>query len=132
MTDTSTRSARPAVLVVDDDAALRELLSDLVTEAGFRPIPATDGEEVLALARHHHPILALLDVGLPRMDGYAALLRLRGDPLTRHIPVIMVTGHQEPSFPPLSRDLGAAHLTKPFSLQELTAAMCRVLSAAPA
>jgi len=69
-------------------------------------------------------VLIILDVMMPQVDGYTAVVRLRGDPLTRHIPVIMVTGRTEPWFPLLSADMGVvAHLQKPFAPQQLLEAI---------
>lgn len=85
---------------------------------GFRPVTADDGDRV-ELALQHHPVL-ILDIMLPQVDGYTAVVRLRGHPPTRNIPVIMITGRTEPWFPLLSADMGVvAHLQKPFSPQQL-------------
>ncbi len=117
-------AARPVVLVVDDEAEVRELVSEILGRAGFRPVTADDGERVLELALQHHPALIILDIMLPKVDGYTTVVRLRGDPLTRHIPVIMITGRTERWFPMLSADMGTvAHLLKPFSPDQLLEAV---------
>ena len=119
------------VLVADDDANLRDLLCDLLGLAGFRTVPASDGAEVLDLAVRERPALILLDVLMPTMDGYTALTRLQGDPATRDIPAIMLTGRVEPIYGTVSAGVGAvAHLTKPVSARTLTETVRRSLDAA--
>ena len=106
MTDPSNAPPTPLVLVADDDPGVRDLVCDVLTEAGFRTVAAGDGEEALALAHDHEPDLIVLDVMMPRVDGYSALTRLRGRPETREIPVIILTGQGDP----LYRDLSAGIL----------------------
>lgn len=121
--------AGPVVLVVDDEAGVRELVSKILRRAGFRPLATDDGEGVVELALEHRPALIILDIMLPQVDGYTTVVRLRGDPLTRHIPVIMITGRTEPWFPLLSADMGVvAHLQKPFSPDQLLEAVRAALS----
>lgn len=85
---------------------------------------ADDGERVLELALQHDPVLIILDIMMPRVDGYTVVVRLRGHPPTRHIPVIMITGRTEPWFPLLSADMGVlAHLQKPFTPEQLLEAV---------
>ncbi len=127
------RPAEPAgrlVLVADDDAAVRDLVCEVLQEAGFRTLVATDGEEVTEQARAHRPALIILDVMMPNVDGYTTLTRLRSDPRTGEIPVIILTGQAEPLYRTLSAGVGAvAHLTKPFSPGHLTETVRRVLDA---
>lgn len=113
-------AAGPVVLIVDDDAGVRELVSKILGRAGFRPVTADDGERVVELALEHHPALIILDIMMPQVDGYTTVVRLRGHPPTRKIPVIMITGRTESWFPLLSADMGVvAHLQKPFAPQQL-------------
>ncbi len=128
MSDPSTQPGGRVALVADDDADTCELLSDLLGQAGFRTVTTGDGEAVLALAREHQPSLIVLDVMMPAVDGYTALTRLQGDPSTRGIPVIVLTGQADPVYRTLSAGVGAvAHLTKPFSARALTETVQRVL-----
>jgi len=125
----SVSSVGPLVLVADDDAATRDLVSDVLAHAGFRTVTAADGEKLVELAAAHQPALILLDVNMPNMDGYTTLTHLRGHPSTREIPVIIVTGEDEPVYQNLSGGLGAAaHVTKPFSPHSLTETVLRVLA----
>ena len=107
---------RRLILVADDDAEVREMMAEVLAGAGFRVLTAADGEEAVELSRKHRPALVVLDVLMPRMDGYTTLTRLRGHPSTRDIPVIVLTGQADPRYQNLSLGLGAvAHLEKPFT-----------------
>lgn len=107
---------RPLVLVADDETEVRQLVGDILVEAGFDTLSARDGLELLDLAARHRPELIVADVMMPKMDGYTAVARLRGQPATAGIPVIMLTGCSDPAYRELSEGMGAAaHLTKPFS-----------------
>jgi two-component system phosphate regulon response regulator PhoB len=122
--------AGPLILVADDDEAVRDLVCDMLSDAGFRTVTASDGEEVTAQAVQHHPALIILDVMMPHMDGYTTLTRLRGRAETRTIPVIVLTGQAEPVYRTLSAGVGAAaHLTKPFSARQLTETVRKALGA---
>jgi len=83
------RSSR-CVLVADDDTDVLELICEVLTGAGFQPMTATDGADVRPLALAHRPAVSVLDVLMPKMDGYTALTRLGGDRATRDIPVVML------------------------------------------
>jgi CheY-like chemotaxis protein len=121
----------PLVLVVDDDAEVRQTVADVLSEAGFRIATAASGEEGVAFAQAHRPALVVLDVMMREMDGYTALTRLRGDPATDRIPVIVLTGQEEPIYRTLSFGVGAvAHLTKPFSPARLTDTVQQALARA--
>ncbi len=123
----------PLVLVADDDPEVRDFVCEVLREAGFVTATATDGDEVAEQARRATPRLIILDVMMPRMDGYTTLTRLRGHPATRDIPVIVLTGQAEPVYRTLSAGVGAvAHLTKPFSPEQLTRTVRRVIAEAPA
>ena len=125
----SAGARRPLALVADDEAEVRQLVGDALVEAGFETLSARDGLELLELATRHCPELIVADVMMPRMDGYTAIARLRGHPVTATIPIIMLTGCTDPAYGELSEGMGAAaHLTKPFSpvlLGELAQAMVR-------
>lgn len=125
----SAGARRPLALVADDEAEVRQLVGDVLVEAGFETLSARDGLELLELATRHCPELIVADVMMPKMDGYTAIARLRGHPVTATIPIIMLTGCTDPAYGDLSEGMGAAaHLTKPFSpvlLGELAQAMVR-------
>jgi CheY-like chemotaxis protein len=80
------------ILIVEDDAADREVLSHRLGKQGYRTIAADTGEKGLTLARTERPSLALLDLQLPDVDGFSVCQRLDEDEATGHIPVIVVSG----------------------------------------
>lgn len=105
------------VLVIDDDAATRDLVSRFLRREGFAVRCAPDGAEGLAMARRLRPIAILLDVMMPRMDGWAVLSALKADPELAETPVVMVTVVQERG---LAFSLGATeYLNKPLRWDRL-------------
>ncbi len=116
----SDASGPPLVLVADDEPLIRDLVSDVLAEAGFRTVRAADGSEVLPLALEHRPALIVMDVMMPNLDGYTTITRLRNHVATKDIPVVILTGQAGSIYRTLSFGLGAtAHLTKPFSPRQL-------------
>ncbi|HEY0582264.1 MAG TPA: response regulator, partial [Chloroflexota bacterium] len=79
------------VLVVDDDPALRDVLGSLLSEDGWRVTTASDGEAALAAIGREKPTAMVLDLMMPRVDGFEVLQQLRAEPTTRDLPVIVVT-----------------------------------------
>jgi diguanylate cyclase (GGDEF)-like protein len=119
--------ARPRLLVADDEPDAREALAQ-VLEADYDVVVASDGQQALDLARAEHPDIVLLDINMPRMDGFQALDRLRSDPATAEIPVIFVSARSDDVVKVRSLDLGAVdYLQKPFSERELRARVERTL-----
>jgi CheY-like chemotaxis protein len=80
------------VLLVEDDAALRELMAEILTDEGYAVLEAKDGRHGLRLAQEHMPSLILADQVLPAMSGIELLERLRASRATRSIPVVLVSG----------------------------------------
>jgi len=85
------------ILVVEDNARNRKLLRTILKYRGFEVVECDDGAPSLDLARRHNPVLILMDIELPTMDGITALGRLRADPDTKDIPVVAVTASVTPS-----------------------------------
>lgn len=85
--------ASNAVLIVDDSAPNLVLTAAILERAGYRCLRAENAADTISLARMEHPALVLMDMGLPDMDGCMATQALRADPLTRDIPVVMVTAY---------------------------------------
>jgi two-component system cell cycle response regulator DivK len=81
------------VLVVEDHEDNRQILRDLLENAGYDMIEAKDGEEALMAAASQRPDLILMDVQLPILDGYEATRRIKMDPILKTIPVIVVTSY---------------------------------------
>jgi CheY-like chemotaxis protein len=88
---------KPIVLVVEDNERNRKLVRTILEFRGYEVVECEDGEPSLELARQHRPVLVLMDIQLPKMNGVAALKRLRADPATKSIPVIAVTASVTPS-----------------------------------
>src|SRR5262245_45887162 len=86
----------PVILVVDDSADGRLMYSMYLSHHGFRVLEAGDGEAAIQLAIEHRPMLILMDLGLPKMDGWEATRRIKADPRTRHILVFALSGHAFP------------------------------------
>ena len=84
-------TARPLVLVVDDNEKNLKLVRDVLRAAGLQPLEAADGHEGLALAVEHRPDVILMDIRLPDMDGTLVARRLKEDPRTASIPVVALT-----------------------------------------
>ena len=91
--DNSVLGGEPAknILVVEDDKFLRDILVQKLRREGFRVLEAPDGEEALKLAGSGHPDLILLDILLPRIDGFEVLKRLKADAATDSVPVIILS-----------------------------------------
>ena len=107
------------ILIVDDEAPIVEILKYNLTKSGYRVIVAYDGEEGYYAAVNQKPDLILLDVMLPKMDGFEVLRKIREKQST---PVIMLTAREEEVDKILGLELGADdYITKPFSVRELTA-----------
>lgn len=105
------------VLVIDDDPAVRDLMSRFLTKSGFRAVAAADGEEGLRLAREINPLVITLDVIMPEYDGWDVLRKLKSDPRLAQIPVIIVTVVDNQA---MGLDLGASnYLIKPVDRDRL-------------
>jgi two-component system cell cycle response regulator DivK len=89
-------SVLPLVLIVDDYPDTCDMYAAYLDLAGFRSLKANDGYEALRVAAESLPDVILMDLGLPRIDGYEVTRRLKGDLRTRHIPVIALTAHATP------------------------------------
>lgn len=113
------------VMVVDDQGSVRQLLREYLTEQGFRVLVAADGQEAIYMARHEQPDVILLDIMMPKMDGFQFLMQFRKE---RRTPVIVVTAREEETDAVLGLQLGADdYIVKPFRMRELVARIQAVL-----
>jgi class 3 adenylate cyclase len=113
---------RPQILIVDDSAAHRDLLTSFMEADGYAAAAAADGKEGLARVEATPPDLILLDVSMPGLDGLSVCARLKEGPDTRHIPIVLVTGLQVEADRIRGLEAGADDfLTKPVSRAELRA-----------
>ena len=114
------------ILAVDDDDSIRELLEMQLKRNGYETLTAADGKAALEQAAQAD--LVLLDVMLPGIDGFEVCRRLKADPSTQAIPVIMLTAKAEEIDKVLGLELGADdYMVKPFSVRELLARIKAVL-----
>jgi two-component system, OmpR family, alkaline phosphatase synthesis response regulator PhoP len=108
------------ILIVDDNAQNLELLQAYLEEISERVETARDGVEALELVQRDQPDIILLDVMMPRMSGFQLCSRLKGDPATRDIPIVMITALNEVSDVERAVESGADDfLTKPVNKLEL-------------
>jgi DNA-binding response OmpR family regulator len=113
------------ILVVDDQSSVRRLLEEYLGEEGFRVVTAVDGQAAIYTARHEQPDLILLDLMMPKMDGYQFLKLYRQE---RQTPVIIITARDEETDAVLGLELGADdYVIKPFRMRELAARIRAVL-----
>jgi two-component system phosphate regulon response regulator PhoB len=122
MPDMVPGSARPTILVVEDEVPLLTLLRYNLEKQGFRVEEATDGEEALARVAEGRPDLVLLDWMLPQLSGLEVCRQLRRRPATRDLPIIMVTARTEQQDTVRALDIGADdYISKPFAMEGLMA-----------
>ena len=81
------------ILIVEDNEPSRDALSRRLARRGYRVVPAVDGQQAVAVAREVLPDLILMDLGLPRIDGWEATRQLKEGDATRHIPIIVLSAH---------------------------------------
>ena len=92
-TPVNPRRDRPLVLIVEDQSELRKLYAEQLTLSGFDVIEAGDGLEAITHTTNQSPDVVLMDLSLPRVDGWEATRRLKNDDRTAHIPVVALTAH---------------------------------------
>jgi len=108
------------VLVVEDYADNRDLLTEYLTFRGFAVSAAADGDAAIRLAREEPPDVILMDLRMPGVDGWQATRQLKADPMTAHVPVIAVTAHALRPEVQSARDAGCdAVVAKPFDIAAL-------------
>jgi DNA-binding response OmpR family regulator len=114
--------------VADDEDDLRELVTYRLTRSGYQVIGAGDGLEALELATERTPDLMVLDVMMPKLDGYELTRRVRAEEALRSIPVILLTARSQESDIDRGFEVGADdYLRKPFNPDELVARVRAVL-----
>jgi DNA-binding response OmpR family regulator len=116
------------ILVVDDERDIVDLVRYNLTKNGYDALVATDGQEALQVAARELPDLIILDLMLPGLHGTEVARRLKGDPKTAHIPIVMLTAKGEETDVVVGLTLGADdYVTKPFSMKILLARLATVL-----
>jgi two-component system, OmpR family, phosphate regulon response regulator PhoB len=116
------------ILIVDDEPAIRQMLAFTLAREGHSWVEAGDAEEAYAAVSHTRPDLILLDWMLPGISGVAFVRRIKRDPKTRSIPIIMLSAKGEEADKVSALDIGADdYITKPFSTEELLARIRAVI-----
>jgi CheY-like chemotaxis protein len=119
---------RQLVLVVEDYQDAREMYAAYLQFSGFDVAEASNGIEAVEKATELLPDIVLMDLALPRMDGWEATRRLKGDPRTRHIPIVALTGHALAGHAEGAREAGCdSFVTKPCLPDALVAEIRRLL-----
>jgi len=119
-------ASRLRAVVGDDSPVVRELIAVNLQMEGFEVTTAADGQAAAELVEQLKPHVVTLDVMMPRMTGFEVFERLRANPETSHIPVVLVTGRAQASDVARGDELGVdAYLTKPFEPAELVAVVTR-------
>lgn len=117
------------VLVVDDEQMVQQLIKFKLRSLGYDVVLASNGEEALVRVHERLPDIILLDVLMPVMDGFETLTRLKQNPETANIPVIVLTGQSVEGVVVQGLELGADdYITKPFSPIELAARVKTILA----
>ena len=130
MTDTmpDVAASLRRVLIVDDERKNRQLIEVMLGEDGYQLLTASCGEDALAMIALSAPDLVLLDVMMPGMDGYQVAARIKADPATAHIPVVILTALGDRNSMAHGLSAGAVqYLTKPVTRAELSACVRALL-----
>jgi CheY-like chemotaxis protein len=107
-----------AILVVDDEPAILDMISELLGYEGYQVVTTSQGSVALAWAKADPPALILLDLMMPGMSGWQVIDALKASPQTRAIPIVVLSAQRD--LPATAKELGiAVFLAKPFDLDEL-------------
>ena len=120
---------RQLILVVDDERQICDLLSEILTNAGWRVVAANNGEEAVGILKNSRPDLIISDIVMPHMDGLELIKYVRGNEVTSQIPFVFLTFKDDVDFNIKGRDVGAdAYLQKPFHPKLLVSVVRQILS----
>ncbi|MCI5223763.1 MAG: hybrid sensor histidine kinase/response regulator, partial [Candidatus Electrothrix sp. AR4] len=115
------------ILVVDDSISVRKVVSNFIVQQGWLPVAARNGIEAIEKIREEKPDFVLLDVEMPRMNGFEVLQALQAQPDLRNIPVAMLTSRSADKYREKARSLGArGFVTKPFKAEEVVTLINRM------
>lgn len=107
------------ILIVDDEQSIRLILNRML-EKNYVILEATDGEEAIDIIKEQKPDLILMDLMMPKIDGYTACSKIKSDPATKAIPVVMLTAIGHELNKKFAKEMSAdGYITKPFTSQEL-------------
>ena len=110
----------PLIMVVDDSLTVRKITSRLLSREGYQVVTAKDGIDALQQMQESMPDVMLVDIEMPRMDGFELTKNVRGDAKTKHIPIVMITSRTAEKHRNYAKELGVnAYLGKPYQEEEL-------------
>jgi chemosensory pili system protein ChpA (sensor histidine kinase/response regulator) len=113
-------AATPIVMVVDDSITVRKITGRLLEREGYRVRTAKDGIDALEQLKNEVPAVMLVDIEMPRMDGFDLTRNVRGDPRTMEVPIIIISSRSAPKHRSRATELGVnAFLGKPYEEAEL-------------
>jgi len=118
---------KETILIADDEPSIRLTVTRMLDKE-YIVLEATNGEEAIDIAKRQEPALILMDLMMPKMDGYTACFRIKADQATKVIPVIMLTAIDHELNKKFAMEMGAdGYITKPFTSQELLDTIDRFL-----
>jgi len=118
------------ILIVDDEQGVRLTVSRML-EYEYIVLEAADGEQALVIAKEERPSVILMDLMMPKLDGYAACLSIKSDQETRRIPVVMLTAIGHELNKKFAEEMGAdGYITKPFTRESLREELRRIMLSA--
>lgn len=121
---------QPRVMIVEDDEELNEVLQYNLTRAGYRPVPAVDGDQAVIQMGEDPPDLVLLDIMLPGRDGWEVLRHMAGEPRLRELPVIIFTARSAREDFDRARQFAnfSGYFVKPYATEDVLVHVGKVLS----
>lgn len=116
------------IVVADDDRVLHTMVTEFLRKKGFNVVPAFDSMQAMMGVRNTSPKAVILDINMPGGGGIDVLRKLKASTKTTQIPVVVITGSEDPELAEEARDVGAEELLmKPVNLEALYAALMRAL-----
>lgn len=116
------------ILVADDEKHIRDLVEITLEQNDYLVLAAADGESALELATRERPALALLDIRMPKMDGYEVCRQIKRDPAIAHMPVVFISAKAQEDEIQMGYAAGAQdYLLKPFDMEDLLLRVKRLL-----
>ena len=126
-------AGKPRVLLVDDEPSIVKMVGKRLEIEGFEVVIAMDGQDALAKAHTENPQLIVLDLMLPKLNGYEVCTMLKQDTRYQKIPIIIFTAKTQEKDEKMALECGAnAYMRKPFRAQELTEKIRSLIAGAPA
>jgi CheY-like chemotaxis protein len=113
--------SRATILIADDSSDIRTMMRYLLNDLGFAVVEAADGHEAVRLARQCQPVLILLDLCMPGIDGWEVAARLRADPALEEVPILAMTAYNVSSAIRAALHAGCQQvITKPFDIHDIS------------